>query len=131
MEKPVNENFIAALERLGQRRGAMNNIDANMIKNGTIEDWIVANEKTCSGEEQKKETAKELLDDTRCILREMENHVAMISDAVYRGERPVETGPALTNEPCATPPMVVMMREQRGTADRLLKEIVKIREALW
>lgn len=31
----------------------MNNIDANMIKNGTIEDWIVANEKTCSGEERR------------------------------------------------------------------------------
>lgn len=109
----------------------MNNFDANMIKNGTIEDWIVANEKTCSGEEQKRETAKELLDHMGIILREMENHVAMISDAVYRGVKPVEKGPALTNEPCATPPMVVMMREQRDTAERLLKEIIKIREALW
>lgn len=103
----------------------MNNIDANFIKNGTIEDWIVAKE------EQKRETAKELLEDTRSIFREMENQVAMISEAVYRGENSVEKGPALTNEPCATPPMVVMMRLQRDTAEHLLKEIIKIREALW
>lgn len=108
----------------------MNNIDANMIKNGTIEDWIVAKEKTCSGEEQKRETAKELLENMREILREMGNQVAMISDAVYRGdEKCVEK--ELANEPGATPPMVVMMREQRDTAEYLLKEIIKIREALW
>lgn len=103
----------------------MNNIDANFIKNGTIEDWIVTKE------EQKRETAKELLEDTQNIFREMENQVAMISDAVYRGENHVEKGPVLTNEPCATPPMVVMMREQRDIAEGLLKEIIKIREALW
>lgn len=109
----------------------MNNIDADMIKNGTIEDWIVAKEKTCSVEEPKRETAKELLENMGCILKEMENQVAMISDAVYRGEKSVEQGQALPNEPHATPPMVVMMREQRDTAEYLLKEIIKIREALW
>ena len=90
-----------------------------------------ANEKTCSGEEQRRETAKELLENMWSILGEMDIQVAMISDAVYRGGKNVEKGPALTNEPCATPPMVVMMREQRDAAERLLKEIVKIREALW
>ena len=90
-----------------------------------------ANTITCLAEEQRRETAKELLENIGCILREMENHVAMISDAVYRGENHVEKGPALTNEPCATPPMVVMMRGQRDTAEYLLKEIIKIREALW
>lgn len=107
----------------------MNNIDANMIKNGTIEDWIVANEKTCSGEEQKMETVKELLENMGCILGEMGNQVAMISDAVYRGENHEKK--ELANAPCATPPMVVMMRAQRDAAERLLKEIIKIREALW
>ena len=48
-----------------------------------------ANEKTCSVEEPKRETAKELLESMGCILREMENQVAMISDAVYRGENRV------------------------------------------
>lgn len=90
-----------------------------------------ANAKTCLGEEQKRETAKELLDNMESILGEMGNHIDMISDAVYRGGKNVEKGPDLTNEPCATPPMVVTMREQRDTAERLLKEIVKIREALW
>lgn len=89
------------------------------------------NVKTCSGEEQKRETAKELLDNMGGIIREMEIEVAMISDAVYRGKRHVEKGPDLTNEPRTTPPMIIMMREQRDSAEYLLKEIVKIREALW
>lgn len=83
----------------------------------------------CSGEEQRRETVKELLENMGEILREMENQIAMISGAVYRGENHVEKEPA--NEPCATPPMVVIMRGQRDTAEYLLKEIIKIREALW
>lgn len=91
------------------------------------------NVKTCSVEEPKRETVKELLENMWSILKEMENQVAMISDAVYRGdEKRVEKGQAVTtNEPCATPPMIVMMSMQRDTAEYLLKEIVKIREALW
>lgn len=80
-------------------------------------------------EEQKRETAKELLGDMDGILREMETQVAMISDAVYKGEKPVEK--ELNSEPCATPPMVVIMQRQRDTAEYLLQEIIKIREALW
>ncbi len=89
------------------------------------------NAQICAGEEQRRETAKELLENMWSILGEMDIQVTMISDAVYRGGKNEEKGPALTNEPRATPPMVVMMREQRDAADRLLKEIVKIREALW
>lgn len=89
------------------------------------------NAQICAGEEAKRETAKELLDHMGSILSEIGNHVNMISDAVYRGGKNVEKGPALTNEPCATPPMVVMMKLQIDTAERLLKEIIKIREALW
>lgn len=80
-------------------------------------------------EEQKRETAKELLDNMDGILREMEAQVAMISDAVYKGGKSVEKEP--NNEPCATPPMIIIMQRQRDTAERLLKEIIKIREALW
>lgn len=89
------------------------------------------NEKTCSREEQKKETVKELLENMDSILGEMDIQVSMISDAVYRCGKDVEKGPALTNEPRITSPMVDMMREQRDTAEHLLKEIIKIREALW
>lgn len=89
------------------------------------------NAQICAEAEVKRETAKELLENMWCILREMENHVTAISDAVYRGENHVEKGQALTNEPCATPPMVVMMKLQIDAAERLLKEIIKIREALW
>ena len=89
-----------------------------------------ANEKPCIGEER-RETAKELLESMGSILREMGNEVAMISDAVYRGGNHREKAPDMTNEPCATPPMIVLMRAQRDAAECLLKEIVKIREALW
>lgn len=78
---------------------------------------------------QKRETVKELLGNMDGILREMENQVAMISDAVYKGGNPVEKEP--NNEPCATPPMIIIMQRQRDTAERLLKEIIKIRESLW
>lgn len=86
------------------------------------------NATTCSGEEAKRETAKDLLDHMDGILREMETQVAMISDAVYRGKPLVEKEPI--NEPC-DPPMVVIMQRQRDIAGRLLEEIIKIREALW
>ena len=87
------------------------------------------NVKTCSVEEQRRETAKELLENMDSILGEIDIQVAMISDAVYRGGNHDKEEP--TNEPCATPPLVVIMRKQRDDAERLLKEIVKIREALW
>lgn len=82
-----------------------------------------------SVEEQGTETVKELLENMGSILKEMENQVTMISDAVYKGGNHEEKKPA--NEPRAMPPMVVIMREQRDTAEYLLKEIVKIREVLW
>lgn len=88
-----------------------------------------SNMTTCSGEEQRRETVKELLENMESILGEMGIQVAMISDAVYIGEKHVEKEPA--NEPRTMPPMVVMMREQRDTAECLLKEIIKIRETLW
>lgn len=83
----------------------------------------------CPVEEQRRKTAKELLESMGCILREMEDQISMISDAVYRGGNCEVKEPA--NEPRATPPMVVIMQEQRDTAEHLLKEILKIREALW
>ena len=89
------------------------------------------NAQICAAEEAKRETAKDLLENMGHILGEMGIEVAMISDAVYRGGHHGEKEPALTNEPCATPPMIVMMRAQRDAAEYLLKEIVKIREALW
>lgn len=85
--------------------------------------------KICSGVELKRETAKELLGNMDNILREMETQIALISDGIYRGQSLVQNEP--NNGPCATSPMVVLMQQQVDTAERLLQEIIKIREALW
>lgn len=90
-----------------------------------------ANATKCTVEEQRTETVVELLDSMGCILREINCQVALISDAVYRGESPVEKEPDTANEPLTASPIVVIMRGQRDTAKYLLEEIVKIREALW
>lgn len=84
----------------------------------------------CAVEEVKRETAKELLENMGAILKELNNQVRMISDAVYRGGNcnPVEEVP---NEPKGMPPMVAIMEGQRDAAEGLLKEVVRIREALW
>lgn len=84
----------------------------------------------CAVKEAKTETAKELLENMGAILKELNNEVRMISDAVYRGGccNPVEEIP---NEPKGMPPMVAIMHGQRDEAEELLKEVVKIREALW
>ena len=92
---------------------------------------VVMNElERCAVEEAKRETAKELLDNMGAILVELNNEVRMISDAVYRGGNcnPVEE---VHNEPKGMPPMVFIMQEQRDAAERVLGELVRIREALW
>lgn len=83
----------------------------------------------CAVEEVKGETAKELLENMGAILKELNKEVRMISDAVYRGGNfnPLEEEP---NEP-KMPPMVAIMRGQRDAAEEVLKELVRIREALW
>ena len=88
------------------------------------------NAQICATAEAKRETAKELLENTTGILAEMYIEVRMIADAVYRGDSPNKVEEE-HNEPKATPPMLAMMREHMCSADYLLKEIKKIREALW
>lgn len=87
------------------------------------------NVKTCSVEEQKRETVKELLENMGAILVELNNNVCMIADAVYRGgnNNPVKE---VHDEP-KMPPMVAIMQGQRDAAEEVLKELVRIREALW
>jgi len=88
------------------------------------------NVKTCSEEEQRRETVKELLETMGVILEELNNEVRMISDAVYRGgnHKQVEEAP---NEPKEMPPMIAIMKEQRDAAEVTLRELQRIREALW
>lgn len=85
----------------------------------------------CAVGEEKRETAKELLESMGVILDELNDEVRMISDAVYRGGNcnPVEGVPKEPKPPM--PPMVVIMKEQRDKAGGALRELVKIREALW
>jgi hypothetical protein len=90
-----------------------------------------ANTTKCSVEEQRTETFLELLDAMGHVLREINVQVAMISDAVYRGESLVEKESDTVDEPFTAQPIVAIMRGQRDTAKYLLEEIVKIREALW
>ena len=82
----------------------------------------------CAVEEVKKETAKELLENMKAILKEMNTEVRMISDAVYRGVNINQEAP---DEPKVTPPMVDIMQEQRNMAQDILDELIKIRQALW
>lgn len=89
-----------------------------------------ANVKTCSVEEQKRETVKELLENMGAILVELNNNVRMISDAVYRGGN-LKTVEEVNNEPKEMPPIVAIMQGQRDSAEEILKEVVKITEALW
>ena len=78
---------------------------------------------------EKRETAIELLKQTGLILENLTNEVRIISDAVYRGVNctTVEKEP---DEP-KMPPMIVIMKEQRDMAAAALKELIRIREALW
>lgn len=87
------------------------------------------NAKICAGVDQRIDTAKAILDNMDLILIEMKHQVAMIADGIYRGESIVEN--ELDNEPRPTLPMVAHMQEHVDTAEFLLEEIKKIREALW
>ena len=78
--------------------------------------------------EERMETAKELLENMGAILMELNNQVRMIAEAVYRGADSVEKAP---NEPRETPPMIAIMKGQRDSAEEILRELVRIREALW
>ena len=78
--------------------------------------------------EERMETAKELLENMGDILMELNNQVRMIAEAVYRGVNPAEKAP---NEPRETPPMIAVMKEQRDMAESVLKELIRIRAVLW
>ena len=89
-----------------------------------------ANELTqCAETEVKRETAKELLEQMDAILKELNNEVRMISEAVYRDADCTNIREEL-DEP-KMPPMIVIMEEQRDMAEEILKEVFKIRESLW
>ena len=87
------------------------------------------NAQICVGEEAKRETAKELLDSMGVIIESLNNEVRMISDAVYRGGN-CNTLKEAPNEP-KMPPMIAIMKEQRDAAGGALRELQRIREALW
>ena len=83
----------------------------------------------CAVGEVKRETAKELLENMGAILMELNNEVRMISDAVYRGGN-CDLVEEVPNEQ-KMPSIVAIMRGQRDAAEEVLKELVRIREALW
>lgn len=77
---------------------------------------------------ENKETVKDILESTSALLLEAASLVEQISNAVYRGGGPVNGEPKLTQE---KPTMLGEILSQRDTADRLLREIRCIKDALW
>lgn len=81
-------------------------------------------------EVKKDKTIRGMLEELDTILNEIGDQVRMIADAVYRGSVPTQCVVA-DNELTRNPPMAVVIADQVNHADILLKEIVKIREAMW
>ena len=74
------------------------------------------------------ETVKGVMENTGAILKETYNVVQMIRDALIGPEPSTNQG---VNEPRADKSIVDTMVEQRDFAERILKDIVRVMEALW
>lgn len=74
------------------------------------------------------ETVKDVMENTGAILKETYNVVQMIRDELI-GPEPLKNQEV--NEPRADKSMVATMVEQRDFAERILKDIVRVRDALW
>lgn len=73
-------------------------------------------------------TAKDVIENTGAILKETYNVVHMIRDALIGPEPLTNQG---VNEPRADKSMIDTLVEQRDFAERILRDIVSVREALW
>ena len=73
-------------------------------------------------------TVKEVIENTGAILKETYGVVQTIRDALI-GPEPLATQGV--NEPRADKTMVDTMVEQREFAERILRDIVRVRDALW
>jgi len=82
----------------------------------------------CVENEEKMETAKELLENTGDILTELNIQVHIIAEALYRG---VDTTEKLSDESRETKPMIAIMKDQRDMAESTLREVMRIRTLLW
>lgn len=79
--------------------------------------------------EKRRETAKELLESMGVILEALNNEARMIADAIYRDDN-CNILKEPPDEP-KMPPMITIMKEQRDAAEGTLRELQRIREALW
>lgn len=84
----------------------------------------------CKKETPKGKTVKCMLEELDAILKEIGHEVGMIADAVYRGSEPTQCREK-DDELVKNPPMAVIIENHVNHAEILLKEIVKIREAMW
>lgn len=73
-------------------------------------------------------TVKDVIETTGAILKETYNVVHMIRDALIGPETMTNQG---VNEPRADKSMLDTLAEQRDFAERILKDIVSVRETLW
>jgi len=75
-----------------------------------------------------RETAMEIMSNLSGILTEIKNQVGLINSAIYGN---VVEDATTANEMPPTPPMIMILRQQRDFAEDILKSIVQIREGLW
>ncbi|MBO7734004.1 MAG: hypothetical protein J6S67_15675 [Methanobrevibacter sp.] len=87
---------------------------------------IVRNE--IARDNEPSETAIEIMSNLSGILTEIKSQVDLIDSAIY-GKR-VEDATTAEEKP-PTPPMLMILRQQRDFAEDILKSIVHIREGLW
>lgn len=79
-----------------------------------------------------EETVKAILENMDNILFEIERHIEMIADGVYRGEPPAKcVDSPISNVAPQMPPMRVIIKSQRDRTEKILKELVRLEEALW
>lgn len=84
----------------------------------------------CERENQKCKTIKGMLDELDAMLNGIGYEIGVIADAVYRGYSPTKCRNEDDEMPEA-PPLAVIIENHVTHAETLLKELVKIREAMW
>lgn len=79
-----------------------------------------------------EETVKAILENTDTILFQIERHIEMIADCIYRGEAPDKcVDSSVANVTLQNPPMRVIIKSQRDRTENILEELVRIKDALW
>lgn len=77
---------------------------------------------------KEKETVKDIIQNTGCLLNEAKAIVNMIQDGLY-GPRTLKTGDIKSPE--SQESLIETIQRERRDMEDLLRDIISIREALW